>query len=134
MISYQVRVEQQQERTLQRRLDRGLFRSLGNAAAAIRNTARSLIVRSKTPSAPGEAIHSATGQAAWSNAVLYAVDERAGDAVVGFNAAVMGESMSGHEKGERYMGTDFPERPTMGPALEINLVRFADEFEGSIGE
>jgi len=53
---------------------------------------------------------------------------------VGFTHSVMGESMMPHEMGGVYKGETFPERSVMSPALEINLVRFADSFEGSVGE
>ncbi len=122
----------QRIKALERLADKGVFRSLGNAAAAIRASARALIERSKTPSRPGEPVHTKRGKAKRPDAILYAVGED--DAVVGFAHHAMGEAMSGHEHGEKYMGTDYPARPTMGPAFEANLVRFADEFQGSIGE
>jgi hypothetical protein len=134
MIGTATKIETQQIKTLERLADKGVFKSLGNAAAAIRNTARTLIVRSSEPSQPGEPIHTKKGKAKRPDAILFAADDRADEAVVGFSYAVMQESMSAHEIGGDYLGTEFPERPTIRPALDVNLVRFAEEFRGSIGE
>lgn len=121
-------------KTLERLADKGVFRSISHAAAAIRSTARYLITRSKEPSAPGEPIHTRKGKAKRADAILFDVDDLADDALIGFSFHAMGESMSAHEHGGSYLGETFPSRPTMAPALEANLARFADEFQGSIGE
>lgn len=134
MIEFQTKIDAAKIRAFERLADKGFFKSLGNAAAAIRSTARSLIQRSSEPSTPGEPVHTKRGKAKRSDAILFAVDEPAGEAVVGFTYSVMQESMSAHEHGGVYLGTDYPARPVMAPALEVNLVRFADEFQGSLGE
>lgn len=122
------------DRSLRKRIDDGLFRSISHAAAAIRSTARRLITRSKEPSQPGEPVHTRRGKAKRSDAILYDADRHRDDAVIGFTHSVMDTAMGAHELGGEYKGGEFPERPTMGPALDANLVRFADEFKGSIGE
>jgi len=134
MIGFDVKLDEAKIKSFERLAEKGFFKSLTHAAAAIRATARSLIVRSSEPSTPGEPIHTKRGKAKRSDAVLYVADESADDAVVGFTFAAMGESMSAHEHGGEYLGTDFPARPVMAPALEANLIRFADEFQGSLGE
>lgn len=133
MISFEVRFDKERLAVLKKRVDDGLFRSIGHTAAAIRSTAMRLIVRSREPAPPGEPVHT-RGLAKRRDAILFDIDKARDDAVIGFTYAVLGESMSAHEHGGSYMGGDFPQRPTMGPALEANLVRFADEFYGSIGE
>lgn len=133
MIEVETKIDRAKIKAFERLADKGFFRSLANAAAAIRSTARSLIVRSKEPATEGEPVHTRWGKAKRSDAVLYFADEKAEEAVVGFTESVMGQSMSAHEHGGKYFGTEFPQRPTMAPALEVNLVRFADEFEGSLG-
>jgi hypothetical protein len=134
MISFDVKIERERTRALQRLAEKGVFRSLGNTAAAIRSTARRLITRSREPAAEGEPVHTRLGQAKRPDAVLFHVDRDKGTAVIGFTHAVMGDAMGAHEHGEEYLGAQYPERPTMEPAMKANLVRFADEFEGSIGE
>ncbi|KKL65802.1 hypothetical protein LCGC14_2151300, partial [marine sediment metagenome] len=91
------------------------------------------IRRGKKPSPPGSPVRTRRGKAKRADAILYDVDRRRKRAIVGFTHAVLGESMSGHERGGKYMGTKFPQRPTMGPALKANRVRFANEFRGSLG-
>ena len=134
MIGYHVKLKLEIQRLVKKATDEGIFRNLGHAAASIRATAKRLItrVRRGTPSKPGEPIHTRTGRARKS--ILFAVDRGQQEAVIGFNAAYMGRSMEPHEKGGSYMGTDYPDRPTMGPALDANLVRFASGWRDSIEE
>lgn len=110
--------------------DRGVFRNEGHAAASIRKDAVASIVRSPEPSAPGEPVHTRRGLAR--RAILYAVDRARRLAVVGFVASRVGTALSAHEHGMTYKGADYPARPTMGPALDRNLDRFAAGFAGSI--
>lgn len=134
MINFETKFDAERLAILRKRIDQGLFRSLGHAAAAIRSTARKLIVRSREPSPIGEPVHTKWGKAKRPDVMLFDVDESQGDAVIGFLGSKMHRVMKVHEHGGQWMLTDYPARPTMGPALEANLVRFADEFEGSIGE
>ncbi len=134
MIDFNTKMDRERIRAVERLADKGVFRSLGNAAAALRSTARRLIrrVANREPSHEGEPVHTRFGQAKRTDAILFDVD--GDEAVVGFTYSVMGDVMGAHEQGGEYMGTEYPERPTMGPAMDANLVRFADEFRGSIGE
>lgn len=134
MIGFDVKIERERMRVVERLAEKGVFRSLGHAAAAIRSTARRLISRSRDPATPGEPVHTRLGQAKRPDAILYDVNREAGSAVVGFTEHAMGGVMEPHEHGGRYRGTRYPARPTMQPALEVNLARFADEFKGSISE
>ena len=133
MVSFTVRLDLARMAVLKKRAEQGSFRSLGHAAASIRATARRLVVRSRKAAPPGESAHT-RGRGKRGDAILFAVDRDREVAVIGFTHAVFGEAMSAHEHGGAYMGDDFPQRPTMGPALDVNIVRFADEFRGSIGE
>lgn len=110
--------------------DKATFKNLGHASASIRKDAVGTIERSPEPSPAGTPPHTRRGQA--KRAVRFAVDKDS--AVIGFAASVVGEAMSGHEHGDEYKGDEFPERPTMGPALERNQQRFASDWAGSIGE
>lgn len=119
---------------LEEAADKAAFRNFGHAAASIRKDAASTIERSREPSEPGQPPHTRRGQLP--RAIRYAVDELGGDvgAVVGPRASLVGESGAAHEIGGEYKGTEFPERPFMGPALERALPRFAEQWRGSIGE
>ena len=108
------------------------YRNLGHAAASLRKDAIKSIVQSGSPSRPGEPVHTRYGLAKW--ALLYAVDKEAEEAVVGFSAHKVDEAMAAHELGERHKGTDYPARPTIGPALGRNASRLAESWGGSIGQ
>ena len=133
MIGFRVTFEREIALKVQKLADKGIFRSLGNAAASVRQTARKFIKVRKGASPEGDPPHSRKGKAKRKDAVLFAVDRPRDTAFVGFMAPVLGQSMSAHEHGGKYLGQDFPQRPTMGPAMEANLVRFGNEFEGILG-
>lgn len=113
---------------------KGPYKSLGHGAASIRKTAIESIRQDPLgePSDPGQPIHTRRGFAR--RAILFAVDRMHDEAVIGFADSKIGDAMSGHELGERYKGADFPERPTMAPAMRESAFRFAQAFEGSLGE
>lgn len=136
MIEFQVKIDQEQIRQLERLADKGVFRALSHAAASIRSTAMRLIQKSKRhdPSLPGEPVHTRRGLAKRADAILFDASDREDEAIIGFAGHALGESMHVHEFGGRYKGVDYPARPTMWPALEVNVTRFADEFRGTIGE
>jgi len=58
-------------------------------------------------------------------------DEEGG--MTGFRASRVDEVAATHEHGLREDGRDYPERPTMGPALERNVERFHRDWRASIG-
>ncbi len=64
-------------------------------------------------------------------AIRYDVD--ADGAIIGPLHSAVGEVGAVHEFGETYHGTDYPERPFMGPALEQNENRLAAMWAGSVG-
>ena len=126
------------------------YRNFGHAAASIRKTARAsienapsgsrrgvrrrkgkIVARARAgASRPGQPPHTRRG--ALRNAILYDVNERS--AIIGPRLSRIGQSGAVHEFGEIYKGTDYPERPYMGPALQASLGRFLDSWRGSIGE
>ena len=87
MISYEVRFDKERLAVLRKRIDDGLFRSIGHTAAAIRGTAMRLIVRSREPAPPGEPVHT-RGLAKRRDAILFEVDRERDDALIGFTYAV----------------------------------------------
>ena len=117
---------------VQKAADQAGYRNLGHAAASLRKTAVASIERSDEPSDPGEPPHTRRGQLP--RAIRFDVDRTKQEAVVGPRASVVGEAGAAHEFGEEFRGTDYDERPYMGPALDANLDRFAADWRGSIKE
>ena len=115
---------------LAKAVDDATFRNLGHAAATIRKDAAASIEKVDGPSPEGQPIHTHRGAYA-RRALRYAVETDF--AVIGPRASMVGEAFAAHEFGEVFRGTDYPERPTMGPALERNLDRFASSWAGSVG-
>jgi len=105
------------------------FRNLQHAAAVVRRSAIALIKRSKKPSQPGEPVHTRAGLA--KRAILFSAEQES--AVVGFSYDAIGIGMQAHEHGGRRGDNVYPERPTMQPALEKNVGRFASDWRASIG-
>lgn len=108
-----------------------LVRNYGHAAALIRRDARESIIPDPLgKSAPaGRPVSTRKGQV--KRAIVFAADKYG--AVIGPTARLVGRSMSAHETGGRYKGTEFPARPTMVPAMMRQAPRFAGLFQGSIG-
>ncbi len=105
---------------------------LGKSAGRIRKAEVRSFQRSAGPSTPGSPPNTRKGLAR--QAVRFDVDRENLEAVIGPRASVIGEAMAAHEFGEEYRGSQYPERPFAGPALEENAPLFAEDFRGSIGE
>jgi hypothetical protein len=129
MIGVSVKVEDKFA-DVKKAADRATFENLGHAAAVIRKDAIATVTRSRRASAPGEPVHTRRGLAR--RAILYAMDGPY-TAVVGPVASVIGQAMAVHEFGGRRGKGTYPKRPTMGPALDRNLDRFASQWRGTIG-
>jgi hypothetical protein len=132
MIGLSVQIEDTTKR-VDNAAQKAAFRNFRHAAASIsRDSKQSL---EKAPqgeaSAPGEPPHTHRGTY-FRRAVRYEADDQG--AIIGPMASVVGESFAAHEFGEVFHGADYPERPTMGPALERAIPRFAGDWQGSIGE
>ena len=82
---------------VKRSAKRGAIKSLGHAAAYLRQIAVRSISRKKKPSAPGTPPHSATGRL--KRAFLYAVNKATGTAYVGPSRSVIGTIAASHEHG-----------------------------------
>lgn len=128
LIKFETKYRSEQIRAMQKRVDKGIFETLEHTAAAVRLTAFRLIFKRKGPSPKGTPIYSPEGKAKRPGAILFFVSDSEDFSVVGFSEGMMADSMRPHEHGGEYRGQTFPARPTMGPALEINSVRFADDF------
>lgn len=130
MITATVKTENRMHRVKQA-AEKDAFRNFGHAAASIRKEAASSIESSPEPSPAGSPPHTRRRNFL-RRAIRYAYDKEG--AVIGTMASVIGTAGEAHEKGIRYKGTEFPERPFMFPALEKSIPRFAGNWRGSIGE
>ena len=79
---------------VRRRMRHASVKGLGHAAAAIRLTARRSIRRRKKAADPGNPPH--TRQGRLKHALLYSVDKRRQEAVIGPAASVVGTAGSAH--------------------------------------
>lgn len=123
--------------------DRAAFKNLGHAAATIRNDAIGSIIQAEGPSLPGRPPHTHTGgltkkgkvrRGELQRAITFDYSKQEKTAVIGPRKSVVGLSGAAHELGGDFKGQDYPERAFMGPALQRNLDRFAEDWRGSIGE
>ena len=112
---------------------RGIARSIAHGAAIVRKVAQQSIVRTK------KNVHSLAGTPVFTHggtwfrrAILFDADDTS--AVIGPAASRVGDVGAVHEFGETRGRTRYPKRPTMGPALDNSVKRFAEGFRGSIGE
>lgn len=129
---------------------RGSVESLAQAGALVRGVAqRSIAIMnrkakkrrkrrgapagprgSRNASRPGTPPHSRRGRL--KRAILFEVEDRDRNVVIGPTANVVGTSASAHEFGGRYRGGRYPERPFMGPALERVRNRLSKFWENSL--
>ena len=129
MFSLSFKYEDQSSR-LKDATEKAAFRNFGHAAASIRKDVISTIEKQAGPSDPGTPPHTHAG-GFLKRAIAYFADKLG--AVVGPLHSVVGESGHAHEFGGYYLGTQFPERPFMYPALQRAIPRFAEDWKGSIG-
>lgn len=108
------------------------FQNLQHAAASLRKDAVSTIKRRKGPSRPGEPPHTHR-RVFYKRAIAFDVDRQREDAVVGFRYSVIGDVGHAHEFGASRGEADYPERPTIGPALVRSAGRLGNQWKGTIG-
>lgn len=130
MIGVNVKVEDQTKKVVAAG-EKAAYRNLRHAAASISKDMKASLETAPGPSAPGEAPHTHKG-AYLRRAVRYFADQES--AVIGPMASIVGEAGAAHEHGEEFHGTDYPDRPFAGPALERNEGRLLDDWRGTIGE
>ncbi len=125
-VTIKIKNEVEKVRLAGRDAARGSF---SRAAFLIRQTAVQSVERAEGPSTPGSPVHTHRGN--WfRRAIRYSADKEG--AVIGPMFSVVGTVGQAHEFGGDYKGNDYPQRPTMGPALEQNLDAFASNWNGSI--
>lgn len=110
------------------------FENLRHAVASMRIDAARSIRRRKDPdksSPPGSPVFTHSGFA--KQALRWFVDPNGSFAIMGFTFSKFGTLGETHEKGLTEEGRDYPERPTIEPALERGIVRFQNDWRASIG-
>jgi len=130
MFGMKVRFEDLTHR-VKRAAERATFERFNQAAYAIMQTAKGLIVRRKGPSPEGEPPHTHRRHFL-KRSIRYSANKEG--AVIGPVFSIVGDVGQAHELGGSYKGTVFPERPFMRPSLEENIDRFANGWSGSITE
>ena len=113
--------------------ERATFRNLGHAAARISKDVKASLVTADGASPEGSPPHTHQG-AYLRRAIRYDHDRKAQSALIGPLASSVGEAGAAHEFGQEFHGQDYPERSFMAPALQANEDRFAQEWQGAIGE
>jgi hypothetical protein len=132
MLKIDVKIEQQLH-MVAKAVDVAAKRVLKRAGYLVSQDAKQSIRPSQTASRPGTPPTTrGTGRKSLRSSIFYdATDE---DVVVGPRFSFVGDAGKSHEFGVPRFGTEFDERPFMGPALARNTSRFADEWQGSIGQ
>ena len=113
--------------------DKAQFRNFGHAAATIRRTAAESIQRAEGPSEPGSPPHTHR-RVFLRRAIRFFVDKNKNEAIIGPRASIVGDVGEVLEFGGTRGDTVHPPRPFMLPALVAEAPRFADTWQGSIGE
>ena len=132
MIAAKVTTQMQPAKVTQA-VDKAKYENMKHAAFSIRKDAAKSVKQRKNkdkPSPPGEPPFAHTlgflKKAIWT-------DVKEDEAIVGFRKSVIGMVAATHEHGLTEDGRDYPERPTMAPALERNVERFHSDWRSSVG-
>lgn len=108
------------------------FRTLFGAISTMRTDAAKSVLRrkDKDKSSPaGTPLFTHVGYA--KQALRWDVTNDS--AIMGFTFSKFGTKGATHEYGLREEGRDYPERPTVVPALEKSIARFHQDWRSSIG-
>lgn len=134
LIGVEAKFSKKEEASLLRAVDRANDRSLSSAAFIVRKIAAKGIKGRKNKD-----IASPVGTPPFTHggfirrALRYHVDRPRDEALVGFQYSVIGDVAHTHEFGAVEEGRQYPERPTVRPALEAGLGLIAGQWQGSIG-
>ena len=114
-------------------VEKAAFENFRHAAASIRKDAIKSIRHRKDRSKVSPAGEPPTQHRAgfFKRAIFFDSNEEG--AVIGFVASRVDQIAATHEHGLTEEGRDYPERPTMGPALERAVVRMNRDWRMSIG-
>jgi len=132
MIDISVTVEDNTNAIVQA-AEKASYDNLRHAGLSIGRTAKDSIDKSDSPSAPGRPPNTrGRGRKSLKSAIFASSDKDS--AIIGPRYSYVGDSGEAHEFGRPRGGTNFDERPFMGPALTASLPRFAADWQGTIGE
>ena len=131
MVEYDITIQRFRDKETGALVSGKAFKNITHAAASISKDAKRSLKTGQTASRPGKPPRTRRGL--FRRAVRFEADRARNTALIGFIASRVGESAKAHEFGGRYKGADYPERPTMRPALERNLHRMGGQFQGIIG-
>jgi len=131
MVEFDIKLERFRDKETGRLVSGRMFKNIGHAAASLMKDARRSISNSKRASRPGRPPNTRRGL--FRRAIRFEMGSDRKSAAVGFIESLVGQSAKAQEFGGRYKEQNYPERPTMGPALERNKHRFAGQFAGRIG-
>ena len=84
----------------------------------------------KTSASPGQPSYQ--HNRGYRAAIAYVYTHSPQDVLIGFRYSMAGVTPGIHEHGLMQNGRDYPERPTMLPALERNIERFHKDWRSSI--
>jgi phage gpG-like protein len=131
VLGIKIKTDDQMKR-VQRSAEKAAAGNIYSTAGLLRKSAQDSMERSGEASPEGTPPNTRRGLLP--RAIVFAVSDDKKSAVIGPRHSVAGEAGSAHEFGGNYKGTQFPERPFMGPALDRIESQFAGSFRGSIGE
>ena len=130
LIAVDVNVRQQLRlQRIAKAAQRARAANLPSVGYLISTIAKGKIQRSKQKSQPGEP--PTTRRGLLRKAIRYAVAADRKSVVVGPAHSVVGTAGEPHEHGGRYKGETFPQRPTMGPALQEALPLIGPRYKVS---
>jgi len=116
-----------------RATDRARNRYLFRGGALVRTTARRSIRPGKTESAPGSPPRTRTKKGKrLRNAIIFGVDRRKKDTLVGPSYEIVGDAGAAHEFGGRFRDETFPERQFMGPAVKKSAPKLAKFWQDAM--
>lgn len=132
MLELDVRFESQVQ-AVETAVDFAARRVLKRIGYLVAQDAKKSIKTSQTPSRPGTPPTTrGNGRKSLRSSIFYDANDE--DVIIGPRFSFVGDSGQVHEFGGSRFGEQFDERPFMGPALGRNTSRFADEWQGSIGQ
>ena len=104
------------KRVIFKAVRRGNIKSLRQAGAYIRKSARNKIRKSSNASTPGTPPHTRRGLI--KRSLLFGVEKARRRVLIGPAHTFVGLSMTAHEFGGKYKRQRYPKRPLMSPTLE----------------
>jgi hypothetical protein len=132
MLRIDFKVEQQLHE-IDKAVDFAARRVLRRAGYLVSQDAKQSIRTSELPSRPGSPPTTrGGGRKSLRSSIFYNASDD--EAIVGPRFSFVGDSGQAHEFGVSRLGDDFDQRSFMGPALGRNVSRFADDWQGSVGQ